>query len=114
MTSGKRPAVRSVETCASTFGLLGAESSLRTSHFGGSPVCVMATLQPGGATPGVASSKRITSAQAHHGGESRITISAERLSVTIARGSATSLQNRNHQIALRYRLSSTRRLYRPP
>src|SRR5215212_3424947 len=37
MAKGKRPAVRSVETCAITFGRLGAESSLQTSHAGGPP-----------------------------------------------------------------------------
>src|SRR5262245_6958124 len=63
MASGKRPAVRSAETCASTFGLLGAESSARTSHLGGPPAWVMVTVHPGGTVPTAALSKPVTSAE---------------------------------------------------
>src|ERR1019366_9302944 len=63
MASGKRPAVWSVETCARTFGLLGAESSLSTSHLGAPPVWVIATIQPAGTAPTVMLSKLMLSAR---------------------------------------------------
>jgi hypothetical protein len=62
MAKGNRPAVRSAEICASTLGLLGAESSFRTSHFGGPLRCVIAIVQPGGASATVDLSNEIVSA----------------------------------------------------
>src|SRR5881628_1923860 len=47
--------------CFSTFGLLGAVSSFSIVHFA-SPLPVFVAVQPGGAAPGVASSKLMVSA----------------------------------------------------
>src|SRR3989441_11614037 len=49
--------------CLRTFGLLGAVSSFSMAHFA-SPLPVFVAVQPGGAAPGVASSKLMVSARA--------------------------------------------------
>src|SRR5687768_4072482 len=57
MASGNLPDVLSVEVCARTLGLLGAEGSATISHFGAPPSCVIATDQSGGMAPAFAESK---------------------------------------------------------
>src|SRR6266576_2575505 len=64
IASGKRPAVRSRDTCARTYGGLGADWSRTISHRGGPPSCVIATVQPVGSWPGAELSNRTTSAEA--------------------------------------------------
>src|SRR6266487_1645694 len=49
--------------CLRTFGLLGAVSSFSMVHFA-SPLPVLVAVQPGGASPGLASSKLMVSANA--------------------------------------------------
>src|SRR5436190_23009869 len=49
--------------CLRTFGLLGAVSSFSIVHFA-SPLPVFVAVQPGGAAPGLASSKLTVSAEA--------------------------------------------------
>src|SRR6185369_17542183 len=77
IANGKRPAVASLETCAKTCGLLGTDSSIRTSHLGAPPLCVMATVQPAGVAPGLTSSKLITFAEQTPVAESRIAMRGE-------------------------------------
>src|SRR6266851_6373472 len=64
MARGKRPSVGSLESCASTFGLLGAELSGRTSHLGAPPAWVIVDVQPGGSAPIGSESKLKISAPA--------------------------------------------------
>src|ERR1022692_2993969 len=60
MAKGERLPVGSLETWAKTYGCVGADWSLRISHFGAPPRFVIATVQPGGALPSGAVSKLIT------------------------------------------------------
>src|SRR5262249_39185560 len=61
---GKRPAVRSFEVCAKTFGGLGAVLSSAISQRGGSPAWVIATVQPGGTDPSGPDSKPVVTLEA--------------------------------------------------
>ena len=64
MARGKRPSVGSLESCASTFGLLGAVLSGRTSHLGEPPAWVIVDVQPGEIAPVGSESKLNVSARA--------------------------------------------------
>src|SRR5205809_7787478 len=57
---GKRSPIGSAATCASTYGWVGADPSLRISHCGARPWLVMLTVHSGGVLPSGPVSKLIT------------------------------------------------------